>query len=297
MKFYIVTPTFNSLEWLQRCVRSVADQVCDGVQVHHHVQDGVSKDGTPEWLAQWQQYACDIPGYTFSFESARDRGMYDAINIAWSKMPDDADVTAHLNSDEQYLPQALARLAEAFAARPEADIMLASHIVLDAQDCYICHRWPVSPWRWVSQNVCEMITCACFHRVGAFRRHGLRFGDSWRSIGDLVLYRDILSTCPTVCTLPGVFSTTFTVTGNNLGWSEVTEREWLVYRSGLSPLSRCTAGIARLVGKFKRRLPDFFNAAPKEYAVYPVAAECRTRHEIKCPTSHWGCRSEGQAES
>lgn len=297
MKFYIVTPTFNSLEWLQRCVRSVADQVCDGVQVHHHVQDGESHDGTPEWLSDWQLGHRDRQGYTLTFESSRDRGMYDAINLAWGKMPADADVTAHLNSDEQYLPKALSLVAEAVAANPEADIFLPSHIVLDAHDRYICHRWPVSPWRWVSHNVCEMITCACFHRAETFRRHGIRFGEGWRSIGDLVLYRDILSTRPVVRTLPGVFSTTFTVTGNNLGWSEVTEREWQVYRAQLSPLSRCLAGPARLIGKFKRRLPDFFCRVPREYAVYPAGGESRELHIVKNPTSHWGCRTEGVVES
>ena len=34
MKFYIVTPTYNALSWLERSVRSVADQVGQGVASH-----------------------------------------------------------------------------------------------------------------------------------------------------------------------------------------------------------------------------------------------------------------------
>ena len=104
MKFYIVTPAYNALQWLQGCVRSVADQVKEGVEVHHHVQDGGSTDGTPSWLKTWQEEHQGVSGYTFTFESAKDAGMYDALNMAWEKIPSDAGVTAHLNCDEQYLP-------------------------------------------------------------------------------------------------------------------------------------------------------------------------------------------------
>lgn len=104
MKFYIVTPAYNALSWLQRCIYSVADQVAEGVEVHHHIQDGGSSDGTPEWLENWQQEHASSPGYTFTYESGKDAGMYDALNKAWEKTPSDAAVTAHLNSDESTFP-------------------------------------------------------------------------------------------------------------------------------------------------------------------------------------------------
>jgi glycosyltransferase involved in cell wall biosynthesis len=122
MKFYIVTPTYNSLAWLERCLRSVADQAETGVEVHHHVQDGGSTDGTAELLADWQQKHAGAVGYTFTFESTKDAGMYDALNKAWEKMPAEAEVTAHLNSDEQYLPHALRGVAAEFARRRGASV-------------------------------------------------------------------------------------------------------------------------------------------------------------------------------
>ena len=80
MKCYIVTPTYNSLHWLPRCVRSVASQVGGGVQIHHHVQDGGSSDGTVEWLRNWSNSHSGQEGYTITFASGKDAGMYDAIN-------------------------------------------------------------------------------------------------------------------------------------------------------------------------------------------------------------------------
>lgn len=294
MKFYIVTPTYNSLAWLERCLRSVADQAETGVEVHHHVQDGGSTDGTAELLADWKQKHAGEPGYTFTFESAKDAGMYDALNKAWEKMPAEAKVTAHLNSDEQYLPHALRGVAEGFSRYPKADVLLSSYFVLDADSRYICHRRPMKPYRWISRLVCEMMTCATFHRAATFRRHGLRFDTRWRSIGDMVLYRDIVNTSPRFAVVPTLYTTSFSVTGENLGWSEVTDREFEVYRKELSPVELRLRKMAGMLANIKRRSCDLWHTAPRQYEVYMPGAAKRTLHRIKRPTSHWGCRTEGE---
>ena len=293
MKFYIVTPTYNSNNWLQRCIRSVADQVENGIEIHHHVQDGGSSDGTVEWLTDWQQ-SSNIEGYTFTWESARDAGMYDAINKAWDNMPKDADVTAHLNSDEQYLPHALKGVAEGFARRPQTDILLSSYFVLDEQSHYICHRRPMKPHKWISRLVCEMMTCATFHQAEFFRRHHPRFDTRWRSIGDLVLYRDIMNTAPRFSVVPTLYTTTFAVTGKNLGWTELTDKEFAIYHKEFSAAELLLRTPAHILANIKRRSCDLWHPAPKHYEVYMPNTTERTQHRIKHPTSHWGCRTEGE---
>ncbi len=294
MLFYIVTPTFNALPWLQRCLRSVVDQVGAEVQVHHHVQDGGSTDGTPSRLAEWQATHADVPGYRFTFESGQDKGMYDAINISWAKMPPEADVTAHLNSDEQYFPGTLAQVAQSMQANPDKDIALGTFIIVDAQSRYICHRRPVYPHAWSSKATCEIITCSCFHRAPYFRRHGIRFDTSYRSLADLILYRDITAIKPRFLMLPDLITGSFAVTGENLAWSERGMKETARYRKTY-PLffAKCFPLINKWVN-FKRRLVDKRCSQPQEYALYLPGDDERTTFTIKNPTAYWGMRSEGE---
>ena len=294
MKFYIVTPAYNALHWLRSCVRSVTDQVCEGVEVHHHVQDGGSADDTVQWLQEWQNSHADMPGYRLTFESTKDKGMYDAINKAWDKMPADADVTAHINCDEQYTPAALQKVAQAVAATPKADIFVASHIIIDDCERYICHRRPIRPYKWISHTTCEIITCACFHRASSFVRHGVRFDTQWRSIGDLILYRDILQHSPRVALLPNLFTSIFRVTGSNLAWSQITQKEWDVYNNLMPKMAYRTRKLADVISKVKRRVCDALHAAPVSFEVYPPEASQRVSVRIKHPTVHWGCRTVGE---
>lgn len=291
MKFYIVTPTFNSLSWLQRCIRSVADQTGEGVEVHHHVQDGASTDGSPEWLAEWQQAHSDTYGYTFTYESTKDAGMYDAINKAWEKMPSDAAVTAHLNSDEQYLPGALKGVAEAFQKHSMAEIVLGTYIIVDADSRYICHRRPVKPSYWRSQTVCEIITCSCFHKADTFVRHGIRFDTRYKALADLVFYRAIVGISPRVCVQPELVTSSFTVTGDNLAWTEGSRSEWDTEMRNLPWYVARRHGIAYRVNNLLRRLADARCTSPQSYAIYMPAAEMRREIKIKRPTAHWGMRS------
>lgn len=288
MKFYIVTPTYNALSWLPRCIRSVADQVTDGVEVHHHVQDGGSSDGTPAWLQEWQASHADLPGYTFTYESGKDAGMYDALNIAWSKIPSDADITAHLNSDEQYLPNALKTVADGFLAHAEAEVILTSYIVVDANGNYVCHRRSVRPLKWVSNVACEIYTCTCFHRVDAFNRHGIRFDTRFRSIADMVMYRAMVNAGVRFCALPSLITSVFAMTGGNLAWSSTTENDWSLLLSELPALgSWFNQNVPYRYAGFRRRFADYFCATPESYNLYMTDAVKRVRCTIEHPTTHW----------
>ena len=121
MRISVVTPSFNSWPWLQLASASVADQ---GVPLEHVVQDGLSVDGTREWLA----HGCPP---SVAPESARDAGMYDAINRGFSRSR--GEILCHLNCDEQYLPGALARVVDYFAQHPEVDILFGDVVVVSFQ--------------------------------------------------------------------------------------------------------------------------------------------------------------------
>ena len=296
-KFYIITPVMNSLSWLKRCVYSVADQVQEGVEVYHFVQDGASTDGTVEWLQQWQQEVSNRPGYKFGFESVSDAGMYDALNKAWEKLPSDADITAHLNSDEQYMPGVLAKIAKEFELHPTADLLLGAHFVVDAQSRYICHRRPVRPWRWTSQAACEIITCTCFHKAESFAAHGVRFDSRFRSLSDLLFFRDLVNHGIKIHVIPELITSLFAVTGENLGWSDITEKEWKILLSGMPVGITRSRWLCNLVSSGRRRLSDIFIEKPVTYALFLPGDSARTERAIKHPTSHWGCRSVAKEEN
>ncbi|MCQ2364904.1 MAG: glycosyltransferase [Akkermansia sp.] len=294
MKFYIVTPCYNALRWLPRAVRAVADQAGDGVEVHHHIQDGGSKDGTPAWLEEWQRTHADTPGYTFSYESGKDDGMYDAINRGWAKMPEDADVTAHLNSDEQYLPGALRGVAAAFAAHPEADIVETGFYVVDEHMRYICHRRPLHPKHHMSFLHVEMDTLATFHRAPSFRRHGVRFDATYKVLGDQALFRDIMALHPRVHSVPSLLTGLFTITGGNLMNDARGLEE---YQRILAPAPWWVKRFARpllILSSLRMRWEDAWAPKPQAYEVYESADGPRCLHRIRRATMKRTGRTVGE---
>lgn len=287
MKFYIVTPTYNSLKWLRCCIRSVADQACEGVEVHHHVQDGCSTDGTTEWLEAWQKEHEGKSGYKLTYESRSDAGMYDALNKAWDKMPENTDVTAHLNSDEQYLPQALRHVADEFGKHAKTDLLLSSCIIMNPDGSYHCHRRSIKPHEWISRTVCEIMTCCCFHKADTFRKHGVRFDSAYKSIGDLVFFSNIMKTHPNVLVRAGLMTSAYAMTGSNLAWTNISKKEIQSYFSTLSKMDVFAFEFNWRMVNFLRRRREIFYSPPGELSAYQQDNTVRTSQVIDKPTTHW----------
>ena len=87
MDFSVVTPCFNSIRWIELCVRSVR-HACRGLSYEHIVCDGGSTDGTLDYL-QNQKDIRLIPG--------PDKGMYDALNKGMAAAR--GRTLGHLNAD------------------------------------------------------------------------------------------------------------------------------------------------------------------------------------------------------
>jgi len=90
MEISIVTPVFNSIRWIDLCVRSVRHSL-RGRDYEHIVCDGGSTDGTQEYLQQQQDIRLVL---------GPDRGMYDALNKGMATAR--GRILGHLNADEQY---------------------------------------------------------------------------------------------------------------------------------------------------------------------------------------------------
>jgi glycosyltransferase involved in cell wall biosynthesis len=83
--FLIVTPCFNSIEFISETIKSVLNQRGD-FNVLYHVQDGGSTDGTIDLLHNYERNIkySNNKHINFSWESSKDKGMYDAINKGYN---------------------------------------------------------------------------------------------------------------------------------------------------------------------------------------------------------------------
>lgn len=127
----VVTPSFQSEAFIDETVHSVLTQVTD-VPVHYHVQDGGSSDGTLDKLRRWSAIVenGELPGLgkntLFSFASATDSGMYDAINTAFARLnPQSDDILTWINSDDRLAPGALITVEQVFVDVPSCHFLSA----------------------------------------------------------------------------------------------------------------------------------------------------------------------------
>jgi glycosyltransferase involved in cell wall biosynthesis len=103
----VVTPCLNARATLEEALASVRAQ--DYPNVEHIVVDGGSTDGTLEVLERAEG---------IRYVSEPDRGLSHAMNKGIGMAS--GQVIGWLNADDMYLPGALARVGEAFAANPDA---------------------------------------------------------------------------------------------------------------------------------------------------------------------------------
>lgn len=135
MRIVVVTPSFDQAGYLRETVCSIGAAGDGGVEVVQRVVDGGSTDGTPEYLSSLD--ASSESPVDVSWVSEADRGQSDAINkgMRWAAAEAfggaGADVVAWLNSDDVYLPGALERVAEAFAAHPDVRWLVGDCVIID----------------------------------------------------------------------------------------------------------------------------------------------------------------------
>ena len=106
MKFSIVTPTLNQAGFLPTCLDSILSQQGE-FDLELIVRDGGSTDGSVEILEEFAAKDSRL-----KWISAEDRCQAQAINEGWAEAT--GDVLAYINSDDLYLPGALAAAHKAF---------------------------------------------------------------------------------------------------------------------------------------------------------------------------------------
>ena len=217
----IVTPSYRQADWLKLCARSVADQ--EGVCVEHIIQDAGTGPELEEWL---RANTCA----TVFVE--KDSGMYDAINRGFRRAG--GEILAWLNCDEQYLPGALARVARFFKENPGVDVLFGNALLLDDRGEILAWRKALKPTLLHTQlvHLCTF-SCATFVRRSVIER-GYLPDTRWKTIADGAWVASMLRARLPMATLDEPLAA-FTMTGKNLGQSDLARDERRRWRAEMGP--------------------------------------------------------------
>lgn len=270
MKSSVITPTRNSLDKLKRCVGSVRGQT--GVAHEHIVQDACSTDGTSEWLAAQADLLA---------RSEADGGMYDAINRGWSRSS--GDILSWLNSDEQYLPGTLEKVAQVFERNPDVDFIYGDALVIDASGNLLAARREIRLSRtYIANSFLNAFSCTTFFRRRLLDAGKLRLDTRYRYAADMDLVLRLLESGARYLKVDAYLSA-FTVDGTNLSCHpkmlEETADIQLRHGAFRSPLLReaITTGryIERLLAGSYRKVDTSYAFAQDEFPTYRTIAGSR----------------------
>lgn len=274
----VITPSHQGQPWLRLCANSVADQ---GLVLREHIiQDtGAAGDMRPELRPHTRLRLFQEP----------DQGMYAAINKGLARA--EGEIWAWLNSDEQYLPGVLVRVAEYFQAHPEVDILIGDAIVIDEQGHALCYRKAMLPPRGLIPYITlPWLSCAVFFRRRVVEL-GYRLPPEYRVIGDSVLFH-ALRTPAIRWALLAEFCAVFTYRVGNLGGSRRNQEEFRRWRAqlgaGFPILGR---GLGRLWVNSQRWLQGATRPLALDYAIHTLdSPDQRQRFRARRVTGRWSTR-------
>lgn len=113
MKISILTPSFNSANYLERAIKSVLNQGYDDFE--HIIVDGFSTDGTIEILKKYTH---------LKWISEKDNGQSDAMNKAFKMST--GELIVYLNADDELEENAFKNVIGEFNHSPEIHAVLGN---------------------------------------------------------------------------------------------------------------------------------------------------------------------------
>ncbi|MBI5304090.1 MAG: glycosyltransferase [Chloroflexi bacterium] len=155
----IVTPSFNQAAFIEETLRSVLLQSYPNLE--YIVVDGGSTDGSVEIIRRYERWLT-------WWVSEPDRGQAHALNKGFARAT--GDLVAWINSDDRYLPNAFARVAETFRQNPAAGLVFGKiELLLDDRAQVI--GYPTRAERMLDELVLPYQP-ACFFARAVLQRVG-----------------------------------------------------------------------------------------------------------------------------
>jgi glycosyltransferase involved in cell wall biosynthesis len=265
MLFSIVTPSFRQLDWLKRCVRSVADQ---GVELEHIIQDAGTGADLDDWVAKSRA----------RLFVEKDKGMYDAVNRGFARAS--GEIFAYLNCDEQYLPSALAAVADYFARHPKVDLLAADYLIVDPNGALRSyHRATPLRRSMILTDHLYDYSCALFYRRRLWEAAG-GFRPELRDAGDAEWVCRALATGARAGCL-NHYTSSFSLTGGNMSLGANARDERLRLRAQNPLWMRLSAPLLREYRHVEKLLRGGYRSGPIGYDLY-VGPDDETRSHLVC---------------
>jgi len=213
----VITPSYKQLPWLKLCAASVGDQ--QGVAVEHIIQDAQSGPELEEWARE------NTKAHLFV---ECDSGMYDAINRGFDRAT--GDIICWLNSDEQYLEGALAKVAQYFESHPEVDVLFGDALLVSNNGSLISYRRTIMPnLHHIQAAHLNTLSCATFIRRSVLEQ-GFKLDTRWKTIADAVWVVSMLKAGIPMAILPEPLAV-FTITDKNLGQTSLALSEVKLWKA------------------------------------------------------------------
>jgi GT2 family glycosyltransferase len=149
----VVTPSYNQAAYLEDTLRSVLAQKYPNLE--YLVVDGGSNDGSVEIV---ERYSHQLTWWI----SEPDQGQAEAINKGLKRAK--GEIVSWLNSDDVYLPGALAGAVAAFDAHPEAGLVYGDAVTIDARGC------PLNPLTFADWGLEELMRFRIICQPAVFMR-------------------------------------------------------------------------------------------------------------------------------
>ena len=290
MRFLVVTPSFNQLDYLKRCMASVADQVtenCGQLAVHHHIQDGGSTDGTVDFLKEYASRQEARNNYQFTFGSEADRGMYDAVGKGWSAFLKGNDVAAWLNCDEQYLEGALSRVADWLTVHQSADAVFGDALVVRPDGTLLCVRKVFLPQRnHIATSYLPVFSAAMFLRIGAVADQGFLPDPEWRVLGDVELILRMIKAHANMGILNEPLAA-FTDSGDNYSLTGPVKAEQVRMMRKVPAPVRVFKPLWMIVHRIKKLFSGAYIRRPVSYALYAGEGTDRSSFSVNKAPVVW----------
>jgi len=337
MKFSIITPSYNQIDWLRLCVASVRDQIAaaDGgmrnnpdseipnskfqippLFVEHIIQDA----GTPGIEGFAREVGADFyrdgklvfsrsasqgaRSSTFQNPSSYRIAIHSESDsgmydaINRGLLRASGEICAWLNCDEQYLPGALEAVALWFEKNPTTEIVFGDCVVTNARGHYLCSRTGLVPGYWHTVSSGNL----SFLSAAAFFRRSiveknLLLPEGWRIIGDAAWTAELIKAGISMGTTRRYFSA-YANTGKNLSFDAAALEEKRRLRGGDGLTRKLMGFLAVLHFRFRKFFSGSYQLEAFSYSVFTRdSPEIRRIHKVLQPSQVWKTAPAGEEDS